>query len=182
MSIFGVFLPRHIRTAPGLHLARGDSLLVPVLSPTGSGCRSTVAGLLAATFAPAVRTVVLDAALSPLSPWTSWATPSTDELATMRHDANTTAAELFASCSKQRLGDATWHVFTGFEPRWAIQWMSPGDWTHLSRFGGWPVTIVDTGHSALFDLTVGPDPVASHTSSWWADMPAAPLLTIPNTV
>lgn len=50
----------------------GVRALVPVFAVQGGAARSTLTGLLAQVFGPAVRTVVLDTAARSCSPWPDW--------------------------------------------------------------------------------------------------------------
>jgi hypothetical protein len=181
MSIFGVTVFHRSPNSPEIDLPPGASLLVPVLSPAGGGCRSTVAGLLAATYARAARTVLCDASPPVLSPWGSWATPAAEGMSHPGHDSGTTPAELVASCRTQSVGPHRWQVLSLPQRASGAGAAPPDEWIRMSRLGGWAVTVVDTGHSALADVTSGPDPVWSTTAAWLADASSAPVLSLQNT-
>jgi hypothetical protein len=166
---------------PRLDVPGDARVLVPVLSPAGGGCRSTVSALLGLTFAPLARTAVLDASCPVLSPWSSWATPAAGEVASSGHGTITTCAELDRACGTQRLGSVGWQILCLEGRHSGTGDPSPEEFVRLSGLGGWAVTVVDTGHSALRDLAGGPDPVWSTTSAWFEDTPSTPVLSVPNT-
>ena len=157
-------------------------MLVPVLSPSGAGCRSTVAGLLSATFATVAKTVLLDASTPALSPWPSWVTQPTAKVATWRHDFDSPPAGLLACAAVQHLGAHSWHVLSPRALSPETSPLAPQQWVRLARAGGWSVAVIDTGHSALVELDDGPDPVWSATAAWIADLPTSPVLALANTV
>ena len=174
-------MPHRSPRGPRLEVPAVARVLVPVLSPAGGGCRSTVSALLGLTFAPLARTAVLDASCPVLSPWSSWATPSADEVAGSGHGMITTGADLDRACLTQRLGSVAWQILCLDGRHAGTAHPAPEELLRLSKLGGWAVTVVDTGHSALRDLAGGPDPVWSTTSAWLEDMPSTPVLAVPNT-
>jgi len=156
-------------------------LVVPVLSATGGGCRSTVSALLAHTFAQLTPTAVVDAALPVVSPWPSWATPPPTPLAELGHGPISTPAGVGGVCSTQRDGGPAWQVLSPPAPPDGMPGPRPQDCVRLALLGGCAVTVVDTGHSALRDVSAGPDPAWSTTASWLEDTRASPILSVPGT-
>jgi len=181
VSIFGVNVLPRSRKDPQIDLPRGAQLLVPVLSASGSGGRTTVAGLLSAAFARVAKTVMVDGSTPALSPWSSWVTQPPPKLAGWRHDRDATAAGLRAACATQHLGPHSWNVLS---PEQAARRAHPhqrlpvpGEIAELVREGGWSVAVVDTARAALVDLCDAPDPMWSSTAAWLADLPTSPVLT-----
>ena len=156
-------------------------LVVPVLSATGGGGRSTLSALLAYTFAQVAPTAVVDASLPDLSPWSSWATPLPTTLAGLGHGTISTPAGLEGACSTQTVGDLAWQVVCLPDPPAGMPGPSPQDCVRLAQLGGWPVTLVDTGHSALKEVSAGPDRLWSTTASWLGDIQSSPILSVPRT-
>jgi len=169
------------KTSPWPPLQVPSRLVVPVLSATGGGCRSTVSALLAYTFARVAPTLVLDASSPDLSPWSSWATPAPTTLAGLGHGAILTAAGLEGACSTQTVGALAWQVVCLPDPPAGLPGSAPQECRRLVQLGGWPVTVVDTGHSALKELSAGPDRLWSTTASWLEDVGSSPILSVPRT-
>ena len=159
----------------------GASLLVPVLGTAGASGRSTVAGLLAAALAPSARVAVFDAAWPVFSPWSSWVRKQGPGLSTFGHGVHRPAAELHSSASVQVTNGDRWHVLSLAANPSESSPPTPDQWAGYARTGGWPVAIIDTGHSALLDLSDVADPVWSSTAAWMSDQPSTPVLAVPAT-
>lgn len=164
-------LPRHAR------------LVVPVLGAVGGSGRSILAGLLAAAFAEAAETVMLDTAPRLASPWPFWASRSGGGgLASVpSHQPATTSQVRGAAAPIPAAARERPAVVLTDGQEWSAPALSlptdPAAWYQLAAIGQWQTVIVDTGHPAGHDLLASRSTgTASLTAGWYRLPCSVPVL------
>ncbi|WP_234043361.1 hypothetical protein [Streptomyces marianii] len=151
------------------------------MAATGGSGRSTVARLLAAEFATAGPTVVLDTAPRLSSPWPALTVDQgAGGLAALPPDQPLTRSQVHQAAARQTARNDDWHVLTDGRD-WHAPPLNlpeqPAAWYQLAAVGGWSAVIADTVHPLAHDILEARCVGRPGQTRAWCELPyAVPVL------